>query len=191
MSNQVVVQPYNPEWANQFLELKKILWPEIMDFAVSIEHVGSTSIVGLAAKPIIDIDIIIPDMTLLEKTIDRLGRIGYEYRGNLGILDREAFKSKNPLFTHNLYVCPQASVALKNHIYLRDALRAYPNLRAEYSSLKQELALKYPDSIDDYIEGKTDFILKVLEMNGLSPDRLEDIRKANLAPKTNTKKEDT
>ncbi|MBY0414026.1 MAG: GrpB family protein [Bdellovibrionales bacterium] len=154
-----------------------------MDFAVSIEHVGSTSVLGLAAKPVIDMDIIIPDMSFLEKAIERLRRIGYEYRGNLGIVDREAFKSKSPLIKHNLYVCPQASVALKNHICLRDTLRAYPNLRDEYSSLKQELALKYPDSIDDYVEGKTDFILKILARNGLSSDRLEEIRKANLAPK--------
>ena len=179
----VVVRPYDPEWANQFLELKKIIWPEIMDFAVSIEHVGSTSVLGLAAKPVIDMDIIIPDMSFLDKIIERLGRIGYEHRGNLGIVDRESFKSKHPLIKHNLYVCPQESIALKNHIFLRDTLRENHELRDEYSSLKKELALKFPDSIDDYVEGKTDFILKVLQMNGLSSDRLEDIRKANLAPK--------
>jgi GrpB-like predicted nucleotidyltransferase (UPF0157 family)/RimJ/RimL family protein N-acetyltransferase len=183
MNKPIVVQPYNPEWSNYFLELKNFIWPEIMDFATSIEHVGSTSVVGLAAKPVIDIDIIIPDTSFLDKAIERLGRIGYEYRGNLGIVERESFKSNNHLIKHNLYVCPQSSIALKNHICLRDTLRSHPDLRDEYSRLKQELVLKFQDSIDDYVEGKTDFILKVLEMNGLSSDRLEDIRKANLAPK--------
>lgn len=183
MSKSVIVQPYNPEWANQFLELKNIIWPKIMNFAISIEHVGSTSVPGLAAKPIIDIDIIIADMSSLPQVIDGLATIGYEHRGNLGIIDREAFRSKQSLIKNNLYVCPQNSVALKNHICLRDTLRANSDLRDEYSSLKKQLAVKFPESIDEYIEGKTDFILKILEKNGLNSDRLEEIRKMNLSPK--------
>ncbi len=182
MSKQVVVVPYDSHWASQFETLKQTLWSVVKDFAISIEHVGSTSIPGLAAKPILDIDIVIPDYSFLNETIAALRTLGYEHRGNLGIEDREAFKNLNATIKHNLYVCPKESVALKNHLCLRDTLRTNPQLREEYSSLKQMLAQKFPDSIDDYVEGKTDFILKILESNGLESDRLDSIRKMNLAP---------
>jgi GrpB-like predicted nucleotidyltransferase (UPF0157 family) len=182
MQKIVSVVPYDPAWAQQFLDIKNTIWPLIADFAISIEHVGSTSIVGLAAKPVIDIDIIIPDMTFLENTIQQLATLGYDHRGDLGIEDRHAFRAKQAQVKHNLYVCPQNSIALKNHLSLRDALRANSALRDEYSVLKQELAVKYRDNIDQYVEGKTDFILKILAENGLSSERLAEIREANLAP---------
>ena len=181
ITKKVTVLPYNPEWSKQFLELKSFIYPHILDFALSIEHVGSTSVVDLAAKPVIDIDIIIPDMSFLARTIEKLASIGYEHRGNQGIIDREVFKSNNPVIKHNLYVCPKESIALKNHLCLRDSLRANSNLRDEYSALKFRLAEEFPQSIDEYVEGKTDFILKILETNGLNSDRLEEIRKMNLS----------
>lgn len=183
MQKQVNVVSYNPEWAKQFTTLKNFIWPTISDFAISIEHVGSTSVVGLAAKPVIDIDIIIPDMSFMNQAIQQLKTIGYEHRGNLGIEDRHAFRANLPQAKHNLYVCPQDSIALKNHLCLRDTLRSNSILRDEYSALKQKLALQFPDSMDQYVEGKTDFILKILAENGLGSDRLEEIRIANLAPK--------
>jgi GrpB-like predicted nucleotidyltransferase (UPF0157 family) len=179
---QVTVEPYNANWIAQFQELKSLIWPTVQDFAISIEHVGSTSVPGLAAKPIIDIDIIIADMSLLEPIIKGLVSIGYEHRGNLGIEEREAFRTQKPLHKHNLYVCLQGSVALRNHLSLRDSLRANPSLRDEYAAVKTRLAAEYLDSIDNYVEGKTEFILKVLAGNGLNADRLEEIRVANLAP---------
>lgn len=186
MSKRVVVEPYNPNWADQFLELKNSIWPSVKDVAISIEHVGSTSVLGLAAKPIIDIDIVIPDMTSLDQAILKLGELGYEHRGNLGIKDREAFKPSKANYRHNLYVCPKDSIALQNHLCLRDSLRANSNLRDEYASIKCRLAREYPDSIDDYIEGKTEFILGILRTYGYGPDSLEEIRIANLAPAKKT-----
>jgi len=183
MSQTVVVEPYNPEWASQFLEIKNLLWPAVSEIAVSIEHVGSTSVVGLAAKPVVDIDIIIPDVSVLSRAILQLSKLGYEHRGNLGIVGREAFRASQPLHKHNLYVCPEDSISLRNHLCLRDALRANPALRDEYAAIKYRLAAKFKNSIDDYIEGKTEFILKVLRDHGYGPDSLEAIRIANLAPK--------
>lgn len=183
MQKQVSVVSYNPEWAEQFTTLKNFIWPVISDFAISIEHVGSTAVVGLAAKPVIDIDIIIPDMNFMNRAIQKFETLGYEHRGNLGIEGRHAFRAQQPQVKHNLYVCPQDSIALKNHLCLRDTLRSNSTLRDEYSAIKQKLALEFPDFIDQYVEGKTDFILKILAENGLSSDRLEEIRIANLAPK--------
>jgi GrpB-like predicted nucleotidyltransferase (UPF0157 family) len=179
---QVTVEPYNSNWVAQFKELKNLIWPAVQDFAIAIEHVGSTSIPGLAAKPVIDIDIIIADMSQLPLIIKGLAAIGYEHRGNLGIEEREAFRTQTPLHKHNLYVCLQGSVALRNHLILRESLRDNPALRDEYAAVKTRLAAEYPDSIDNYVEGKTEFILKVLAENGLNSERLEEIRIANLAP---------
>ncbi|HVJ66005.1 MAG TPA: GrpB family protein [Bdellovibrionota bacterium] len=182
MSKSVVVENYDAAWAKHFVELKALLWPAVQDFAISIEHVGSTSVPGLAAKPVIDIDIVIPDMSSLNLAIQKLSALGYEHRGDLGIKDREAFRTRSPLHAHHLYVCPQNSIALKNHLCLREALKGDTKLRDEYASLKFDLATRFPTSIDDYIEGKTAFILKILQSHGYGPDSLEAIRIANLAP---------
>jgi GrpB-like predicted nucleotidyltransferase (UPF0157 family)/ribosomal protein S18 acetylase RimI-like enzyme len=182
MTNEVVVEPYNPDWPNQFEEIKRTLWSAVGEFATSIEHVGSTSVPGLAAKPILDIDIVIHDMSLLDRAILALGELGYEHRGNLGIEGREAFRAQNPTHRHNLYVCLENCLALRNHLCLRDALRAIPSLRDEYAAIKFRLAREFPDSIDHYIEGKTEFILRVLHTHGHDPESLEQIRLANLAP---------
>lgn len=184
MSQNIIIESYNPNWAIQFQEIKDLIWPLVKNSALAIEHVGSTSIVGLAAKPIIDIDIIIPDMSYLDQVVKSLSIIGYEHRGNLGIENREVFKTLQPLHKHNLYVCSKDSIALNNHLTLRDVLRTNSALRDEYAAIKYGLAEKFPDSIDAYVEGKTDFILKILEKseNGLSANELETIRSANLSP---------
>jgi GrpB-like predicted nucleotidyltransferase (UPF0157 family) len=182
MPKEVTVEAYNPNWPNQFLEIEKTIWPLVKDFAVSIEHVGSTSVPGLAAKPILDIDLVIPDMSYLNQTKLELGKLGYEHRGNLGIQDREAFRATQAIYRHNLYVCPASSVALRNHLCLRDTLRTNSALRDEYAMLKYRLSTTFSESIDDYVEGKTKFILEILSSRGFGPDNLEAIRVANLAP---------
>src|SRR5882757_3210841 len=93
MTETVVVLPYNPDWAQKFQSLKELIWPKVSDFALSIEHVGSTSVPGLAAKPKIDLDIVIPSMDFLELAIERLALLGWEHRGNMGIHEREAFRN--------------------------------------------------------------------------------------------------
>lgn len=179
MSKSVIVSPYNPEWPKQFIELRNTIWPKVKVFAESIEHVGSTSVEGLAAKAVIDIDIIIPDMSFLDRAVNALSEIGYVHRGNLGVFEREAFRKENSTVKHNLYVCPRESFALRNHLCLRDSLRRDKNLRDGYASLKLDLARKFANSIDEYCEGKTEFIVEILKANGFGPDRLEEIRAAN------------
>ena len=89
MTKNVVVENYNPIWAEHFNQLKDAIWPSINDTSAAIEHVGSTSVVGLAAKPIIDIDIVVDSLDVLPIIIERLRPLGYEHRGNLGIEGRE------------------------------------------------------------------------------------------------------
>ena len=87
----VVVESYNPEWKTDFLKIKEELDIVLKNLVLSIEHVGSTSVEGLSAKPIIDIDVVIEDRSLLGKVIIALNTIGYTHEGNQGIKGREAF----------------------------------------------------------------------------------------------------
>ena len=144
------------------------------DLALRIEHVGSTSVEGLAAKPIIDIDVVIRDRTVLPEVISALGRIGYTHEGDLGIPGREAFKyeGKDHLKKHHLYVCAQDSEELKRHLAFRDYLRSHPEAASEYGRIKEEGAALYPYDIDRYIEHKSPFIENVYKQLELSNGRL-------------------
>jgi GrpB-like predicted nucleotidyltransferase (UPF0157 family) len=175
----VQVVDYDLDWAEQFALLRNRLWPSVHDIALSVEHVGSTSVPGLAAKPIIDLDMVIPTRSELPLVISRLGAIGYVYQGNLGIEDREAFFSPDDEPPHNLYVCPRDSVGLRNHIALRDHLRGHEEDAIAYAALKRRLAMEFTHDVERYAEGKTDFILSILARYGFPPDRLDSIRCAN------------
>ncbi len=137
--------------------------------AMGIEHVGSTSVEGLSAKPIIDIDVVIKDYTVLEEVVSALGVIGYQHEGNLGITGREAFRydGKEHLRKHHLYVCPEDSPELKRHIAFRDYLRSHSDAVREYSRIKEEGARLYPYDIDRYIEHKAPFIEKTYKEIGI------------------------
>jgi GrpB-like predicted nucleotidyltransferase (UPF0157 family) len=174
------VEEYNAEWPTWFEKLRAKLWPAVEEFAVTIEHVGSTSVPGLAAKAVIDIDIVVESESKLPFVIAALKNLGYEHRGNLGIEGREAFRIVDPI-KHNLYVCIQNCTALKNHLALRNHLRQFPNSRDEYSALKLRLAVEFADSIDGYIEGKSSFIISVISQYGLSASELKAIEDSNRA----------
>lgn len=178
----VTVTAYDPDWAHRFEALKAVLMPGVAPFCLSIEHVGSTSVEGLPAKPVIDLDIIIPDAASLPPVIAGLATLGYEHRGDLGIAGREAFRRPPDTFPHNLYVCVRGCVALHNHLTLRDHLRANAADRQRYGELKQALAQKHADDIDSYVEGKTAFILGILAQHGFDDTQLDDIDRANRKP---------
>lgn len=89
----VVVEDYDPAWPRDFELLRQRIWPVLGDFALGIEHVGSTSVPGLAAKPIIDMTIVVASRDEVPMAIERLASLGYVHKGNLGIDDREAFDS--------------------------------------------------------------------------------------------------
>ena len=156
----IIVLPYDAQWKQDFTAIKTELQEALDGLALRIEHVGSTSVPGLSAKPIIDIDVVIRDESMLEAVIAALGRIGYRHEGNYGIAGREAFgyEGKEHLRDHHLYVCPLDSPELKRHIAFRDYLRSHPEAVREYSRVKEEGAELYPHDIDIYIEHKSPFI---------------------------------
>ena len=169
ITKHVVVLPYDEQWKHDFFQIKAELTIALGQLAIEIEHVGSTSVQGLSAKPTIDIDVIIKDYSELENAISALGKIGYQHEGNLGIAGREAFKyeGKEHLRKHHLYVCPEDSQELRRHIAFRDYLKTHPDAVREYSRIKAEGAELYPDDIERYIEHKSPFIEKIYAEIGI------------------------
>ena len=169
ITKHVIVLPYDEGWKQDFLKIKQELQDALGHLAIDIEHVGSTSVEGLSAKPIIDIDVVVEDNTVLKDAVAALERAGYEHEGDLGIPGREAFRyeGKEHLRTHHLYVCPKDSPELKRHIAFRDHLRSHPEAVKEYSRIKEEGAKLYPYDIDGYIEYKSPFINRIYKEQGI------------------------
>lgn len=176
---RIPVEIYNSEWPRLFEGLKEKIWPVVREVALTIEHVGSTSVPGLAAKPVIDIDIVTESENLSQLAIQRLQQLGYLPLGDLGVSGREAFKRPADSIKHNLYVCLKSSAAYKNHILLRDYLRTNPEVRTQYAELKMQLAEEFAGNIDGYCKAKTSFIAKILEIQGVAEEELREVIGAN------------
>jgi GrpB-like predicted nucleotidyltransferase (UPF0157 family) len=174
----ITVAEYDPSWPESFGQIRDRVWSHIRDIALTIEHVGSTAVPGLAAKPIIELDVVIPRTARVMGVIGRLAGIGYEHRGDLGIPDREAFKSPADLPAHQLYVCRWGSVALRNHLTFRDHLRQFPSDAATYAALKRTLSTECTNG-DEYTRKKTEFIISILAKYSFSAEELDGIRRVN------------
>lgn len=166
----IVVVPYDEKWINEFEKIKDEVLPVINNDFISIEHVGSTSVPGLWAKPIIDINIIVEN-TKLSLVIEKLSGIGYIHEGDLGIEGREAFRyiDKLHLMQHNLYVSIKDSAEYKRQIAFRDYLRTHPSDCIRYSDIKIEMANKFPHDINSYIKGKEPIVMEIYQKCGIQP----------------------
>ena len=166
---KVTVLPYDPEWKTAFLRIAEEVSAALGELAVAIEHVGSTSVEGMSAKPCIDIDVVIKDYTVFGEAVKRLGAIGYIHEGDLGIKGREAFDytDKAHLMKHHLYVCPQDSEELRRHITFRDFLGDHPEAVERYSRVKEQAAVLFPNDIDGYIEYKSPVIRELYRDCGI------------------------
>ncbi len=169
VTKRVIVESYNSEWKRNFEDIRSELMAVLEGKVISIEHVGSTSVEGLSAKPIIDIDVVIEDEDAFPAVKAAMESIGYTHEGDLGIKGREAFKykGKEHLRKHHLYVCTKDADELKRHISFRDYLRTHPEAVSEYGRIKEEGAKLYPLDIDSYIEHKAPFIKDIYRMLGM------------------------
>ncbi|MDP3057919.1 MAG: GrpB family protein [bacterium] len=156
----VIVMEYDATWPLMFSDISVRLANHLGNLHLRIEHIGSTAVAGLAAKPIIDIDVVYREHWQFEQIAHKLVELGYVYQGNLGIEGREAFTIDAP---HHLYVCHETSVELMRHLAFRDYLRAHPPVASAYGAIKMELTDKYRYDREAYTIGKTHFITEVLE----------------------------
>ena len=169
-TTKVVVLPYDSAWKAAFEEIRKEIEQAAGDLIVDVEHVGSTSVEGMSAKPCIDLDVVIPDHTVFDAVADRLKAIGYFHEGDLGIKGREAFRysGKPHLMTHHLYVCPRDSRELHRHVTFRNFLRSHPEAVKQYSTVKETAARLFPDDIDRYMAYKAPCIQALYAQCGLT-----------------------
>lgn len=162
-----LVEKYNPEWSKWFEEIKTLLGKKVSRECIQIEHVGSTSIPGMIAKPIIDLILVIQPQGFEEiKAI--LTERGYYHRGDLGIKGREAFDLKDvsvkrSVPRHHLYVCSEHGTELKKEIAFRDYLRQNEEYAKRLSELKWSLAETFDNDKKAYMEGKAALCKEITE----------------------------
>lgn len=144
----MLIQKYKKQWQNDFKQIKEVIENSVSTEDIKIEHIGSTSVNGLAAKPIIDIDIVFEKPESFSEIKMSLEKLGYYHNGDQGIEGREVFKrnkqGKNhiilDLIKHHLYVCHINSEELRRHLAFRDYLRKNEEKRMEYEELKYKIA---------------------------------------------------
>ena len=158
MADPIIVLDYDPKWPGVFQSLRKRIADALGEMAAAIEHVGSTAVPDLAAKPIIDIDVLLASETMLSVAIEHLASLGYIHRGNLGVPEREAFFAPANDPPHHLYVCPPYSAEFQRHVAFRDYLRAHPKNAEIYGDLKKALAERYREDRSAYNTAKTEFV---------------------------------
>lgn len=165
----ILVAEYDPAWPRRFEQLRRE-YAGVMAAAgvpvVAIEHVGSTSVPGLAAKPVIDCDIVVAGQDV-PAAARALTGLGFRPLGELGIPLRWAFKEPDRLAGTNTYVVAAGSLSLRNHLAVRDTLRADAHLREQYAAVKRRVGATAAN-IDEYGRGKNAMIQKILAAAGLT-----------------------
>ena len=182
---EITISAYDAEWPAQFEAIKDELASDLAEEGIrflSIEHIGSTSIPGLAAKPIIDILIVIPSADFnpfrLQEVKDALGwgprQGGYHYIGDGGVKGRWSFKLYDVEPARNVYVVAEGSLPLRSCLALRETLRANEGLREEYARLKMSLAQTEYDNVMQYATLKNPFIRRILREAGWSEADIDE-----------------
>jgi GrpB-like predicted nucleotidyltransferase (UPF0157 family) len=177
----IVVVPYTPAWPEQFEAIKADLASDLALYHaeyISIEHVGSTSVPYLAAKPILDIAIVVANAEKFEGVQYALiwgeQQGGYRYIGTGGVEGRWSFKLNNILPQRNVYVVLKDSMVLRSYLDLRETLRTHTALRDEYGTLKMELAQREWNDMMEYATAKNGMIRRILEKAGWNQDEIDE-----------------
>ena len=162
MPQHVVVKEYDIAWESEFKAEAARLKSVLGGNCAHIHHIGSTSVPGLAAKPIIDIMPVLYDLSAADGLAAEFERLGYEYLGEFGIPGRRYMRKGGDERTHQVHMfCISDSYNIYRHLAFRDYLRAHPDVRDAYAALKKELAEKYPYDIEAYCDGKARFVESV------------------------------
>jgi GrpB-like predicted nucleotidyltransferase (UPF0157 family) len=159
----VRLMPHTERWHDLFAEEEGRLRVALGEYALAIEHVGSTAICGLSAKPIIDIAVAVPEIADAGKCVMPLEQIGYEYRGEQGIPGRHFFGKGEPR-THHVHMVEMGSDFWRDHLLFRDYLREHREIIEEYEKLKKDLAQRHKENREAYTEGKAGFIEGVIKL---------------------------
>lgn len=159
MSQHIVVTEYNPLWVKQYEEESLLIKGVLAENCVAIYHIGSTSVPGLAAKPVIDILAAVRSLEKVDRDAEDFSKIGYEYLGEFGIEGRRYLRKGRDERTHQIHIFQMDDWGnIGRHLAFRDYMRSHEKERTEYARLKKELARKFPYDIDGYCDGKEKFV---------------------------------
>lgn len=162
MARKVEVHPYDPAWPELYGEEAHRLCPLIAQNLISLHHIGSTAVPGLAAKPTIDILAVVRDHAGLDAQTPALESLGYQAKGENDLPGRRYFqKLEGEVHLFHIHAYQQGSPDILRHLDFRDFLRAHPKKAWDYAALKRSLAKQFPYEPKSYTEGKTDFIREV------------------------------
>jgi GrpB-like predicted nucleotidyltransferase (UPF0157 family) len=157
----IEVVTYDPDWPRWFEAEQDRLIRVLGSRAVSIDHIGSTAVPGLAAKPVIDILATVEPFPLPPEVVAAVESFGYEYKGEYGIAGRQYFRTR-PHARH-LHVFAPGSAEAEQHLLFRDYLRSHPEPAREYEALKRRLAAEHRLNREAYTEGKADLVRAILD----------------------------
>ena len=164
MSQHITVIEYSPLWKNKYKEESLLIRNILADNCIAIYHIGSTSVEGLAAKPIIDIMAVVRSLEIVDTVAEKFSDIGYEYLGEFGIEGRRYLRKGGDERTHQIHIFQADDWNnIGRHLAFRDYMRTHEKEREEYAKIKIELAKKYPYDIDGYCDGKENFVREMEE----------------------------
>ncbi|WP_409292648.1 GrpB family protein [Peribacillus sp. SCS-37] len=163
---RVEVCPYDKEWAQMFREEAEKINLILGDEMIHIYHIGSTSIPGLSAKPIIDIMPVVIDIYKVDTFNRQMEELGYIAKGENGISGRRYFQKGGDHRSHHIHIYQNGSHEIERHLALRDYLITHPIDMKNYGELKEKLARQFPEDIESYIKGK-DLFVKKMEQKAL------------------------
>ena len=165
MSRHITVIDYNPLWTKKFEEESLLIKDIIADNCIAIYHIGSTSVPGLAAKPIIDIMVVVKSLEKVDDVAEDFLKIGYEYLGEFGIVGRRYLRKGGDERTHHIHIFQADDWNnIGRHLAFRDFMRTHEKERDEYAKIKIDLAHKFPYDIDGYCDGKENFVREMEEL---------------------------
>lgn len=159
MPQHITVLNYDPEWPLKYERERKAI-AEILDGnGISIYHIGSTSVPGLAAKPIIDMMAVVRSLEKVDDARGKFSELGYEYLGEFGIAGRRYFRKGGDERTHQIHIFQADDWNnIGRHLAFRDYMRTHEKERAEYAKIKTALVQRFPYDIDGYCDGKDAFV---------------------------------
>jgi GrpB-like predicted nucleotidyltransferase (UPF0157 family) len=157
---RVYLLSHDPRWRDDFIRESAVVAAALGELHVTIHHIGSTAIPGIAAKPVIDLIPVVRDVAAVDASNAALQALGYEPMGEFGIAGRRFFRKDNAggERSHHLHVFQIGSPQIARHLAFRDFLRAHREYAAQYEALKLRLAELHPADIAAYCDGKDAFI---------------------------------
>ncbi|NGX26212.1 MAG: hypothetical protein K940chlam6_00127 [Chlamydiae bacterium] len=165
MNNTIEVVSYNPQWPELFASEAELIKRALGNNCITIHHIGSTSVPGLSAKPIIDILPVVRDIQTVDQATRAMESLGYEVKGEYGIAFRRYFQKSKNVRTHNVHVYQEDDPEISRYLKFRDWMRSHPEDAETYAKLKQELSANSQDMLH-YCNGKDAFVASIDAKDG-------------------------